>query len=299
MDDFTRSLVCGGGSSLIAKTCVAPFERCKIVLQTQTQGAMGRAAPYRGVFDYLRRIPGEQGGNLAFWRGNLTNCTRVVPTYALRFALFDFYRKIVTKGCDPNKALPVQRQLLSGALSGGTTMLVTYPLDLIRTRMSADLTLARSKDSRNMAAAFRAAVQRDGWRGLYRGLGVSMVEIMPYIALSFGGYEFLKSQLPQDKASTEAWWHDWVKLGAGWCSGVSASLFCYPLDTVKRKLMMDGTSAATTSKYNRSVLKCIAINFREGGVGAFYRGCFVNAVNSGPAAAITFVANDYLKAMMS
>ena len=33
--------------------------------------------------------------------------------------------------------------------------------------------------------------------------------------------------------------------------------------------------------------------------GFFYRGCFVNAVNSGPAAAIVFVANDYLKAMVS
>jgi len=293
MEDFARSLICGGGSSLIAKTCVAPFERCKIVLQTQ--GTVGTAFPYRGVLDYLRRVPGEQGGVQAFWRGNFTNCTRVVPTYALRFALFDFYRKIVTKGCDPNKALPVERQLLSGALSGGTTMLVTYPLDLLRTRMSADLTQARSKDTRNMAAAFRSAVQRDGWRGLYRGLGVSLVEIMPYTALSFGGYEFWKSQLPQDEASMGAWWYDWAKLGTGWCSGVSASLFCYPLDTVKRNLMMDNTGA----KYNGSVLKCIRVAFREGGLGFFYRGCFVNAVNSGPAAAIVFVANDYLKAMVS
>jgi len=33
--EFVSHLACGGGSSFIAKTCVAPFERIKIVLQTQ------------------------------------------------------------------------------------------------------------------------------------------------------------------------------------------------------------------------------------------------------------------------
>ncbi len=59
--------------------------------------------PYTGPLDALKRIPAEQGGVQAFWRGHLTNVSRVVPTYALRFALFDVYRRITTYGLDPDQ----------------------------------------------------------------------------------------------------------------------------------------------------------------------------------------------------
>jgi hypothetical protein len=39
-----------------------------------------------GGVSLRQRIPAEQGV-LAYWRGNMTNVSRVVPTYALRWAL--------------------------------------------------------------------------------------------------------------------------------------------------------------------------------------------------------------------
>jgi len=53
--------------------------------------------------------------------------------------------------------------------------------------MAADTTRERRPEHRGMAAACRALVRAEGFVGLYRGLGVSMVEIAPYIAISFGG----------------------------------------------------------------------------------------------------------------
>jgi hypothetical protein len=38
--------------------------------------------------------------------------------------------------------LPLGRQMAAGALSGSVTMLCTFPLDLLRTRMSAEVTQA-------------------------------------------------------------------------------------------------------------------------------------------------------------
>ena len=40
-----------------------------------------------------------------------------------------------------------------------------------------------------MADAARAIVKTSGVRGLYRGVGVTMLEIMPYAALQFGLYD--------------------------------------------------------------------------------------------------------------
>jgi len=84
---------------------VAPFERVKIVLQTQAN--MGDVR-YMSAAHALQRIPKDQGGVTAFWRGNLTNCARVVPTYALRFALFDVFQKIASTGVILTRRCPLR-----------------------------------------------------------------------------------------------------------------------------------------------------------------------------------------------
>ena len=70
-------------------------------------------------------------------------------------------------------------------------MLATYPLDLVRTRMAADTTKDRRPDHRGMVDVVRAVVRAEGTAGLYRGLGISLVEIAPYTAISFGGVALL------------------------------------------------------------------------------------------------------------
>lgn len=96
------------------------------------------------------------------------------------------------------------------------------------------------------------------------------------------------------------------KLAVGWSVGLTASLVCYPLDTIKRHVMLEtgdvvGTVGSSSSSTGRSSLKNSPILrhtrgiFARHGLGGFYRGCLVNAVKSAPAAAIALVANDTLK----
>ena len=97
---------------------------------------------------------------MAFWRGHATNISRIVPTYALRFAFFGQFRQITSLGHDPSKPLPLSRQMAAGALSGSATMLCTFPLDLLRTRMSAEVTAAgKPRTYGSMFAAARSIVQ--------------------------------------------------------------------------------------------------------------------------------------------
>lgn len=44
-----------------------------------------------------------------------------------------------------------------------------------------------------LTAAARGIVAQHGMRGLYRGLGITMIEIVPYSALQFGLYDSLNS----------------------------------------------------------------------------------------------------------
>ena len=185
MPDVVASLVCGGLASVVSKSCVAPFERTKILLQTQNIAAKHAIdaghghKPYKGPMDTLLRIPREQG-LLAYWRGNFTNCARVVPTYALRFALFGQYRTLISQRVDPG----LGRELATGACAGGTTLLATYPLDLLRTRLSASVEVRAGGLIHHGAEI----ISRDGVAGLYRGVGISLLEIMPYTAICKPGW---------------------------------------------------------------------------------------------------------------
>ena len=63
------------------------------------------------------------------------------------------------------------------------------------------------------------------------------------------------------------------------------------------ELMIQGsavTSGGATVTVE-GVRECVGRLYAKGGLRYFYRGCFINALNSGPAAAITFVANDLLR----
>jgi solute carrier family 25 phosphate transporter 23/24/25/41 len=79
-------------------------------------------------------------GILAFWRGNLTSLLHRFPYSGINFFVFEKLKGRATGG-DDTKASPSLR-LACGAVAGSTACLACYPLDLIRTRMTAQVTYA-------------------------------------------------------------------------------------------------------------------------------------------------------------
>ncbi|KAI9915918.1 hypothetical protein PsorP6_008285 [Peronosclerospora sorghi] len=70
-------------------------------------------------------------GLVGFWHGNMAACVRVVPHKAVLFAFSDLYSDLfrALDGC----------AFLSGSLAGFTAWTVTYPLELIGTRISGQI----------------------------------------------------------------------------------------------------------------------------------------------------------------
>ncbi|KAG2487872.1 hypothetical protein HYH03_013585 [Edaphochlamys debaryana] len=143
---FSVQLVCSGGSGAVARTVVAPLERIKILRQVQHMAAVEGAVRYRGALDVLRRLPGREGGLQCLWRGNGANVLRLFPDVAFRFAIHDQFRVMFAPmdGSPPG----IQEKLAAGAATGILKTALLYPLDLCRTRITAD----QSIDSRPAAA---------------------------------------------------------------------------------------------------------------------------------------------------
>lgn len=188
MIDFIISFLVGGVSGTVAKTCTAPIERVKILIQTQDVNPRiinGEVARYDGIIDCFKRVSAEQGIS-AFWRGNLTNSIRYFPTQAFNFAFKDSIKALfpeVDKRVEFIKFLAIN--VLSGGLSGAGSLMIAYPLDYARTRLASDIGADKQIFS-GLRDCISKTMMKSGIRGLYNGVSVSIIGIIPYRGTYFG-----------------------------------------------------------------------------------------------------------------
>ena len=192
---------------------------------------------YKGIGDCFSRVYREQGF-VSFWRGNLANVLRYFPTQALNFAFKDTYKKVL---CPYNpKKEPVKffmGNMASGGAAGATSLMFVYPLDFARTRLAADVGKGKGGGEREFTGltdCISKIFKSDGPIGLYRGFGISVVGIIFYRAAYFGMFDTGKVFFFEDMKKANIFF---VWLFAQFVT-VSAGIFSYPLDTVRRRLMM-------------------------------------------------------------
>jgi len=243
---FIENFMLSGVAAGISKTAAAPIERVKLLVQNQDemikQGRLDK--PYTGVVDCTMRTLKTEGV-VPFWRGNLANVIRYFPTQALNFAFKD---KIKAMFGVPKTAPQYKKfgaNILSGGIAGSLSLSVVYSLDFARTRLAND---AKGKGGERqfngLADVYKKTIATDGIGGLYRGFVISCVGIFIYRGLYFGIYDSIKPIILGENASAL------LSFFVGWAVTVGAGLASYPIDTVRRRMMM--TSGAAV-KYNGSI----------------------------------------------
>ena len=119
----------------------------------------------------------------------------------------------------------------------------TYPIDLVRTRLAADTAAAGS--ARHYAGIWdclRQTVRNEGMRGLFKGMSMGVFGMTCYMGISFSIYDTVKqSPMLTSPAAKEAWWYPVVKLAGGGAAGLVAQTLLFPIDTVRRRIQMNGS----------------------------------------------------------
>jgi hypothetical protein len=69
-------------------------------------------------------------------RGNGASVLRIVPYAALHFMTYEQYRCWILNNFAPSVGTGPVVDLLAGSAAGGTAVLCTYPLDLVRTKLA-------------------------------------------------------------------------------------------------------------------------------------------------------------------
>jgi len=282
----------GGVSAAVSKTVVAPIERVKLLLQVQDANKnIAVENRYNGIGDCFKRVASEQGV-AAFWRGNAANVIRYFPTQALNFACKDFYKQTL---CPYNpKTQPGMffiGNCASGGAAGATSLTFVYPLDFARTRLAADVGSGSEREFTGLVDCLKKTAGRDGVSGLYRGFGISVVGIIAYRASYFGMFDTGKVLLFEDikKANFFAMW------AFAQVVTVSAGIVSYPLDTVRRRLMMTSGKTGADKMYD-GTMDCFRKIYKDEGGKAFFKGCLSNVIR-GTGGALVLVFYDKIQAM--
>jgi len=283
---FAENFLISGVAAGVAKTCTAPIERVKLNIQNQDEmmkaGRLDK--PYTGVADCARRVAAAEGIP-SFWRGNLANVIRYFPTQALNFAFKDSIKAVFNCPKDAGNVQKFATNIASGGFAGSLSLMFVYSLDFVRTRMAND---AKSKDGtrqfNGLIDCYKKTIASDGVAGLYRGFVISCVGIFIYRGMYFGLYDTLKPILLGDKPNA------FLSFVLGWAVTTVAGLGGYPIDTVRRRMMM---TSGTGVKYNGSIDAFQQIVKAEGAKSLF-KGAGANVMR-GMGGAAVLVGCDILK----
>jgi len=256
---FLTNFLMGGVSAAVSKTAAAPIERVKLLIQNQDEmlksGRLDR--PYGGIGECFKRVIAEEGfGSL--WRGNLANVLRYFPTQALNFAFKDQFKLMFAVPKNANYTKKFASNIAAGGLAGAASLTVVYSLDYARTRLANDSKSAKKGGERQfngLLDVYRKTLKTDGVVGLYRGFNISVVGIIVYRGLYFGLYDSFKPMLGPLQNNLLA------NFLLGWGITIGAGLASYPIDTVRRRMMMTSGEAV---KYKSSAHAFAEIVKKEG-----------------------------------
>ncbi|KAJ5678887.1 ADP-ATP carrier protein [Penicillium macrosclerotiorum] len=262
MPGFVVDFLMGGVSAAVSKTAAAPIERIKLLIQNQDEmlkaGRLDRK--YDGIVDCFKRTSAAEGV-VSLWRGNTANVIRYFPTQALNFAFRDTYKSMFAYKKDRDGyAKWMMGNLASGGAAGATSLLFVYSLDYARTRLANDAKSAKGGGDRQfngLVDVYRKTIASDGIAGLYRGFGPSVLGIVVYRGLYFGLYDSIKPVLlvgPLEGSFLASFL-------LGWTVTTAAGVASYPLDTVRRRMMMTSGEAV---KYKSSLDAARQIVAKEG-----------------------------------
>ncbi|KAJ1981666.1 hypothetical protein H4R34_001988 [Dimargaris verticillata] len=297
--DFIKHLAAGGVAGAVSRTVVSPLERMKIIFQVQGPGA----ATYHGVFPTLAKIWREEGA-MGYMRGNGTNVIRIVPYSAVQFAAYEQLKTLLMES--GKSELDTPRRLLAGAGAGLASVAATYPLDIVRTRLSvqsaqlasATANLPVGPDGRPVMPklpgiweTIKTIVRTEGGvLALYAGLFATLLGVAPYVALNFQCYEVLRKYFtrPGESGPTAT-----RKLMCGALAGSMAQTVTYPLDVLRRRMQV--TSMTSMDYTYRNTWHAVTEMLRNEGVRGFYKGLIPNYLKVAPAIGVSFLTYEWCK----
>ncbi|OBT98165.1 mitochondrial thiamine pyrophosphate transporter [Pseudogymnoascus verrucosus] len=180
----TESFVAGATAGAVSTTVTYPLD----LLRTRF-AAQGTQKVYPSLWYGIRSIATNEGP-AGFFRGLSAGIIQIVPYMGLFFSVYETLRPY-----SATLTLPFgSGDAVAGVAASVFAKTAVFPLDLVRKRLQVQGPTRRQYvvgglAYRGVGGSMKAIVRREGWRGLYRGLTVSLVKAAPASAVTMWTYE--------------------------------------------------------------------------------------------------------------
>jgi len=282
---FSQSFVSGGIAGVASRTITSPLDVVKILAQVGTKDTK---QGFLKSFGNIYKNEGLKG----FWKGNGIACVRLFPYNAVQFATFTKLKVIMA---DPNtgKISPLN-SLLAGSVGGISATVVTYPTDMVKTRLTVAHSDPAKSKYKGMVHAFKLIAQEEGFLAFYKGMSTSVIGVIPFAGGTFMSYEILDAlwDKPKDKMTA-------LENFINGCLAASfAQTFSFPFDTIRKKLQAQSKTVTEDMRPDvefNGMSDAFVQTVKKHGILGLWRGTSANLAKVAPYAGIVFAAFEFCK----
>ncbi|XP_017793978.1 PREDICTED: calcium-binding mitochondrial carrier protein Aralar1 isoform X1 [Habropoda laboriosa] len=271
--------VLGSIGGAVGATAVYPIDLVKTRMQNQRTGSLVGELMYRNSFDCLKKVIRHEGF-FGLYRGLVPQLMGVAPEKAIKLTVNDFVRD---KFMDKNGNLPLYGEIMSGACAGGSQVIFTNPLEIVKIRLQVAGEIAGGSKVRAWTV-----VKELGIFGLYKGARACFLRDVPFSAIYFPMYAHTKARLADEGGYNTPL----SLLVSGALAGVPAAALVTPADVIKTRLQVVARRGQTT--YN-GLLDCAKKIYKEEGPRAFWKGATARVFRSSPQFGVTLFTYEVLQ----
>ncbi|KAJ8905062.1 hypothetical protein NDN08_001573 [Rhodosorus marinus] len=293
-------LLAVGISGALARTFVAPLERLKILMQTDSLTGHKK---FTNLWKGMKTMVQRETSLMGLFRGNAANVIRIVPTAIIQLsAVFlireklgynDELRKqsVQSKEFKPSSG---STKIAIAGVSGLCAGIALYPLEFIRGRLSVQS--ASHCPYNGILHGLRSSIRQTGLLSVYRGLTPSLLGVFPYVGISYATYDQLRQFFPklQDGSGLPT---PTSAVICGSVGSLTAQTLAYPLDTCRRRMQVHGFLDGIGQQGDKGPRMAHVVReiYQTQGLLGFYRGVVPNALKVVPSTIIAYYMYDFVR----
>ncbi|XP_075971321.1 calcium-binding mitochondrial carrier protein aralar1 isoform X3 [Anticarsia gemmatalis] len=277
--ESTYRFTLGSVAGAVGASAVYPIDLVKTRMQNQRTGSFIGEVAYRNSWDCFKKVIRHEGV-FGLYRGLVPQLIGVAPEKAIKLTVNDLVRD---KMSDKNGNISLYAEILAGACAGGSQVVFTNPLEIVKIRLQVAGEIAGGTKVRAWSV-----VKDLGLFGLYKGAKACLLRDVPFSAIYFPAYAHVKAKFADENGYN----HPLTLLAAGAIAGIPAASLVTPADVIKTRLQVVARSGQTT--YN-GVIDATRKIYAEEGARAFWKGALARVFRSSPQFGVTLVTYEILQ----
>lgn len=178
-------------------------------------------------------------------------------------------------------AVNTTKHLWAGAIAAMVSRTCVAPLERLK------LEYIVRGEKRNIFELISKIASSQGLRGFWKGNLVNILRTAPFKAVNFCAYDTYRKQLLRFSGNEET--TNFERFIAGAAAGITATIICLPLDTIRTKLVAPGGEALG------GVIGAFRYMIQTEGFFSLYKGLVPSIISMAPSGAVFYGVYDILK----